>query len=134
MSSIFACNLRGFNKTRKLYVVKEWIRSTKPVFCCLVETKVQKDKFKTIFDSTFPWWKAFTNYEHHRLGRIWVIWESSVDVHLVYKSAQMITCWVTLVSGQQFLCTSIYISNFQDDRRVLWTEQLSLIILRRRLS
>lgn len=37
------------------------------------------------------------------------------------KSAQVITCWISSVPGEQFLCSFIYASNFQADRRIPWT-------------
>ncbi|KAG7585320.1 Reverse transcriptase domain [Arabidopsis thaliana x Arabidopsis arenosa] len=67
-------------------------------------------------------WRAETNYDYHRLGRIWVCWREDITVHILYKSSQIITCWVTSESGEQFVVSCIYASNFHADRMLLWEE------------
>lgn len=104
--------MQRFNKSRKHHVVRDWICTSKSVFFCLVETRVQEEQISRIFENTFASWKLITNYDHHRLGRILVVWSNEVEVLPLYKSSQVITCWVTMASGKQFLCASIYASNF----------------------
>lgn len=55
---------------------------------CLVETKVNEDKFQSILTDPFMGWKCLHNYSHHRLGRIWVCWSDEVDVEPVLVSSQ----------------------------------------------
>ncbi|KAH0872153.1 LOW QUALITY PROTEIN: hypothetical protein HID58_069515, partial [Brassica napus] len=88
MSSIFAWNMRGFNKPRKQ---RYWVRAAKLSFGCLQETRVKEENFKKIFDATFPGWSCLNNYSNHRLCRIWVCWSDDVEVCPVSVSAQMIT-------------------------------------------
>lgn len=94
MSSIFAWNMRGFNKPRKHNAVKHWVQAGRLSLGYLLETRVQATNFPWIFQSTFPGWSSLTNYDHHRLGRIWVVWSDAVEVVPVLITAQMITCWV----------------------------------------
>lgn len=122
MTNIFAWNMRRLNKPHKQRVGKDWVRTVKPVFGCLVKTKIQQDNCTKNFEETFPGWQLITNYDHHWLGRIWVVWNELSEVTLIRKSAQMITCWVQLASGKKFLSSCIYASNFQADRPVLWAE------------
>ena len=49
MMSFFSWNLRGFNMARKHRAVRSWILAEKPLFGCLVETRVRDGKFKKMF-------------------------------------------------------------------------------------
>lgn len=123
MTAFFVWNVRGFNQTRKHNVVRNWIKATKISFGCLVKTRVQEVFSTSIIQFTFPGWSYTTNYEHHRLRRIWLCWSNEVDVSIVYKSAQTITCWVKIHStGVSFLCSFVYASNFAMDRQIVWNE------------
>ncbi|XP_013632914.1 PREDICTED: uncharacterized protein LOC106338497 [Brassica oleracea var. oleracea] len=66
------------------------------------------------------------NYNHHRLGKICVVWSDNVNVTVLYKSSQIITVWVTSSTGEQFLCSCIYASNFQNERRHLWSDLINI--------
>lgn len=85
----FFWNVRGFNKSNKHSVVRDWVRKESLTFGGLLETRVDETSASKIISKVFPGWSSMTNYEHHRLGRIWVIWKSSVRVTPVYKSGQM---------------------------------------------
>lgn len=123
MTSIFSWNMRGFNKPRKHNAVKHWVRAGRLSLGCLLETRVQAENFPWIFQSTFPGWSSLTNYDHHRLERIWVVWSDDVEVVPVLISAQMITCWVRYrQTGDTFLASFIYASNFATERKQLWKE------------
>ena len=50
MSSIFVWNIRGFNKPHKQKAVNYWVNAAKLSFGCLLETRVQEENFKKIFD------------------------------------------------------------------------------------
>ena len=123
MTSIFAWNMRGFNQPRKHNAVKYWIKEAKLRLGCLVETRVQEENFQQIFSATFQGWQYLHDYSHHILGRIWVCWSEDVEVVPVLVSAQMITCWVKFKdTGDIFLASFIYGSNFMMERRDLWRE------------
>lgn len=124
MISLFAWNTRGFNKKRKHLYLRSWLQSAKPSFGCLIETRVQEGKSEAIVSSSLPGWKFLNNYDHHRLGKIWVCWSANVNVTVLYKSAQIITVWVVSDTGDQFLCSCVYASNFQTERQRLWSDLL----------
>ncbi|KAL0657191.1 hypothetical protein Bca4012_077775 [Brassica carinata] len=46
----------------------------------------------------------------------------NVSVNLLFKSDQCITVWVTSESGEKFLCSCVYASNFAVARQHLWNE------------
>lgn len=120
MASIFAWNTRGFNKPRKHNAVKKWISDSKFSFGCLLETRVQEVRFRDVVNAALPGWKAITNYSFNRLGHIWVCWSDAVEVIPVFKSAQIITVWVEYHdTGDTFLSSFVYASNFVSDRRLL---------------
>lgn len=123
MTSFFAWNMRGFNKPRKHTAVKKWLQLVKPVFGCLLETRVQEGNHLPIHNSCFPGWQVITNYDHHRLGRIWFCFSDAVHVTLLFKSAQTITCGIQVVaSGETFICSAVYASNFAAERLTLWND------------
>ncbi|XP_024006446.1 uncharacterized protein LOC112082955 [Eutrema salsugineum] len=122
MSSFFAWNTRGLNKMRKHNVVRSWVQTVRPAFGCLLETLVQEATCPNILDTVFTRWSSTTNYDFHRIGRIWVIWSDAVSISPLHKSPQVITIEVTYASGLSFVCSCVYASNFSNDRRVLWQE------------
>lgn len=63
------------------------------------------------------------SYEHHRLGKIWVVWGPFVRVTLVFKSSQLITCSVLMEGKQEErLCSFVYALNTMEERRILWED------------
>lgn len=54
---------------------------------CIMEKKsVQKAS------SVFKVWSYMANYEFNPLGRIWILWRSTVRLTPMFKSDQLITC------------------------------------------
>lgn len=102
--------------------VRSWIESARPSFGCLFETRVQENLCHGIIENTFPGWSHVTNYDFHRLGRIWLVWSNVVEVHPVHISPQSISVSIKTVSGDQFLCSCVYASNFQKEQLLLWEE------------
>lgn len=123
MTSFFSWNIRGFNLPQKHLVLREWVRAENLCFGCLTETRVQFGKYEGVMQSALPGWKCITNYEFNPLGRIWFCWKDDVVVTLLHKSAQIISCAVQVpATGEQFICSAIYASNFVAERRSLWEE------------
>ncbi|XP_010451902.1 PREDICTED: uncharacterized protein LOC104734094 [Camelina sativa] len=61
------------------------------------------------------------------LGKIWVLWDPSVQVVVVSKSLQMVTCEVLLPEAKDMIIVSIiYASNEETQRKELWAELVSL--------
>ena len=119
----FFWNVRGFNKTTKHEVVRSWVRSQNFLFGCLIETRVKEIKAKEIVSSVFQGWDFVSNYEHNNLGRLWVVWKSSVRLTPVYKSNQLITVSVLLPGeSEEFFCSFIYALNTMEERRSLWED------------
>lgn len=104
-------------------MVREWINKNALKFGCIIETRVKERRMQRIVSSAFPHWSAISNYEHHRLGRLWVVWSQEVHVTPCFKSYQLITVSV-LLDGmtEEFLCSFVYASNFFEDRRELWND------------
>lgn len=120
---IFCWNIKGFNHFSKRRSFKHWLRRNRPYFGSLVETHVRKHKSQMFVKSTFPSWNFAANYDFAELGRIWVIWDSSVKVTVISKSEQMITIIVQLPhSTMEFVVSFAYVINCKYDRRKLWEE------------
>lgn len=88
----FFWNIRGFNKDGKHGVVRSWLNAGKFDFGCLLETKVKEKRAYRIVQSVFQDWSFMSNYEEHRLGRLWLVWRNNVRVIPIYKTSQLITC------------------------------------------
>ena len=121
MSSFF-WNVRGFNKSLKHFVVKEWIGNKEMKFGCVLETRVKEKKAEKIIKEEFREWYVMTNYDCNPGDRIWVFWRESVRMTPVYKSDQLITCSVGLEGEEDFLCTFVYAKNQSEERKELWDD------------
>ncbi|KAH0898700.1 LOW QUALITY PROTEIN: hypothetical protein HID58_048268, partial [Brassica napus] len=124
MTSFFAWNMCGFNMPCKHRAVRSWIQSEKPRIGCLVETRVREEKLIKCMDAAMPHWKVLTNYEHHKLGRIWFCWSSEeVMVTKLHMSDQIISCAIQIPeTGQEFICSTIYAHNTSAERTQLWRD------------
>ena len=119
----FFWNMRGFNKPSKHEVVREWVRNQSLQFGSLIETRVKERKADNIMNSVFQNWSHMANYEHHHLGRIWVVWGPSVRMKPVFKSSQLITCSVLLEGmEEEMFCSSVYALSTMEERKVLWED------------
>lgn len=84
-----------FEHFEKMAEIVKVIKSHEPNICILVETKVKKENKYRILQQSFGEWNHIANYEFHENGRVWKLFkDTEVDVELIQKSAQMITCWV----------------------------------------
>ena len=123
MKSFFTWNMRGFNMSRKHRAVKSWVQAEKPLFGCFLETRVKQENHEKCLKAALPGWKAITNYEYHRLGRVWFCWSDRVVVTRLHMSSQVITCAIQIPeTGEQFICSAVYASNTESERRQLWED------------
>lgn len=119
----FYWNIHGFNKLKKQSVVREWINKNALKFGCIIETRVKERRMKRIVSYAFPHWSAISNYDYHRLGKLWVVWSPEVRVTPCFKSSEMITVSV-LLDGmvEEFLVSFVYASNCSEERKELWND------------
>ena len=119
----FFWNVRGFNKSSKHGVVKDWILSKDLKFGCLLETRVKESKPKHIVSSVFNGWSWINNYEFSRKGRIWVVWSPQTRLTLVFKTSQIITVSVLLEGEtEEFFCSFVYGEKLMENRKELWSD------------
>lgn len=119
----FFWNIRGFNKKSKHRVVRDWMKQGKFDFGCLIETKVKEGRAERIVNSVFKDWSLLSNYEDHRLGRLWLVWRNNVRVTPLYKTSQLITCSIYIEGRkEEFFVSFIYASNFAAERKTLWND------------
>ena len=103
MTSFFSWNMRGFNMSRKHLAVHRWILKEKPIFGCLVETRVKQENHSKCMKAALPGWNSITTYDHHRLGKIWFCWSDKVQVSLLHMSSQVITCAIHVPETEEHL-------------------------------
>jgi len=93
-------------------------------FGCLLETKVKEGRADRIINYVFKDWSLLSNYEEHRLGRLWLVWRNNVRLTLLYKIAQLITCSVSVEGRhEEFFVSFVYASNFVVERKALWSDK-----------
>lgn len=89
----------------------------------MIETRVKENKAKKILDSVFPGWSYITNYDHHRLRKIWITWSPRVRITPCFKSTQLVTCSVLLEGmTDEFYCSFVYGLNLVEERKELWSD------------
>lgn len=70
-----------------------------------------------------PCWLCIDNYTSAKLGRIWLLYDSRVNILVFHKSSQAIHCHVfSVVDQKYFFLSVIYSSNCDIKRRFLWAE------------
>lgn len=52
---------------------------------------MKEKKTEQIIHKAFNGWSVLNNYEFHRLGRIWVVWQDLVRLNTIFKGSQVIT-------------------------------------------
>lgn len=66
---------------------------------------------------------SVTNYEHTELGRIWVVWDPTVNASVLHKSDQMVTCLFKLPNVESELVVSfVFALNRRYGRLRLWAD------------
>ena len=86
-------NVRGFNDPLKQKAVVSRIRKLKISLVCLLETRVKENNMMPIFSRHFQGWQLFQNYSNDaKNGRIWMIWNSSLQLKLIASMDQCISC------------------------------------------
>ena len=93
---LFCWNIIGFNDSVKRRGFRKWLKKNKPIFGGLIETHVQLTNAATIVSRSLSGWFCDNNYDFSELGRIWIIWHSSVSVRILSKSLQLVNCLVKL--------------------------------------
>ncbi|KAG7595163.1 Endonuclease/exonuclease/phosphatase superfamily [Arabidopsis thaliana x Arabidopsis arenosa] len=102
---------------------KKWFKANRPLFGGVIETHVKQPKDKKFINALLPGWSFEENYDFSVLGKIWVLWDPSVQVVTVAKSLQMITCEVLLPNSLTWIVVSVvYAANEDEKRRELWKE------------
>ena len=126
-TDFFGWNVRGFNMVSHRTGFKKWFKQQRPSFGCLLETHVQKKKQKKFITSLLPGWLFDGNYEFSELGKIWILWHPSLQVMVVHKSLQTITCLVKCPEHLSLVVVScIYASNDEYIRIEFWSDILIL--------
>lgn len=120
-------NVRGVNSLAKQKRLREKIKLSRVSVVCLFETHVIKEKQKKVIDYIFPNCSFVDNFDHVRLGRIWILYSNEIRLHVHSSSSQSINCHIYSEKIRKyFFLSAIYASNDEIDRRILWSEMRNL--------
>ncbi|KAG7543595.1 Reverse transcriptase zinc-binding domain [Arabidopsis thaliana x Arabidopsis arenosa] len=87
------------------------------------DAEVTERKADRIVQSVFHDWSFMSNYEEHRLGRLWLVWRHNVRVTPLFKTAQLITVSIYIEGRrEEFFVTFVYASNHVAERKLLWDD------------
>ena len=71
---------------------------------CLLETRVKENNMMSIISRHFQGWQFLHNYSNDaQNGRIWVIWNNTLQVEFIDSMEQCITCSVSYGIQKFFL-------------------------------
>lgn len=100
-------NVRDINIVAKQKRLSEKIKLSKVSLVCLLETHVLRENQKRVVNRIFPNCTYVDNYDHARLGRIWILFAADVRLHVQSCSSQAMHCHVFLEGGREiflFIC------------------------------
>ncbi|XP_020262884.1 uncharacterized protein LOC109838865 [Asparagus officinalis] len=119
-------NIRGFHKSSKHKIVKEFIQEYHLSFLALLETKLSESKLQFISRKITTNWQWNSNVQEAKNCRIWILWDNDIiNVHIIKSSEQFLTCSIESKDGKiSCFCTIVYALNQQINRRSLWNDLL----------
>ncbi|GKV50648.1 hypothetical protein SLEP1_g57349 [Rubroshorea leprosula] len=108
--------------------LKSYLSQYNADIVCLLETHVQQKNFIMVSGSLLPGWTALNNYEHAKLGRIWVFHRPHIQMSISSMHHQAIHCHVFNSTTAQYLFLSvIYADPYSVDlRQDLWGELVAI--------
>lgn len=65
----FFWDIRGFNKSTKQEVVRNWLRDHSILFGCLIETRVKENKAAKIVGEVFKYW-SYGELRVQQIGQV----------------------------------------------------------------
>lgn len=82
-----------------------------------------KKREYTIIQNILPGRKSVDNYQYAHLGRIWILYDDSINLTVVRADMQAVHCHVHLIGpNKEFYFSAIYDSNNGNERRDLWED------------
>ncbi|XP_020263344.1 uncharacterized protein LOC109839326 [Asparagus officinalis] len=120
-------NIRGFNKSSKHKIVRQFIQDYNLSLLGLLETKIPGSKLQSLTMKITKDWKWICNVHEAGNGRIWLLWDSDIlTMQDTILTDQYITCWIESRDGKfSSLCTIVYAHNQMTSRRILWSDLLT---------
>lgn len=103
-----------------------WLLVHKPLFGAILETHIKEPFLNPIMSNLCPSWNYTSNHSEDEDGRIILIWKHPVNLQVVCKSRQSLTCRLTLPNKPVFYYTAVYASNEVAERSDLWAELIQI--------
>ncbi|XP_039033069.1 uncharacterized protein LOC120168854 [Hibiscus syriacus] len=116
----FAWNVQGCGNPRFLLAARHFLRENKPDHVGILEQRVSGLRADSII-------AALGFHRSHRVkaignsGGIWLCWNSSVEITILYSHFQFIHCQVSFPNSSFFLASIVYGTPKAAKRRSLWS-------------
>ena len=92
--------MRGLNRSFKQGEVRAMVMHNHVALLGINETRVKRSGSDRIVKDILRGWQFIHNYERHRNGRIWVLWDPGLlDVKVILSTSQMIHVEVTIIQS-----------------------------------
>ncbi|XP_071722187.1 uncharacterized protein [Rutidosis leptorrhynchoides] len=113
-------NVRGLDEFSKQSECKHLIVSQNIKACGILETRIQEQNVDQVWRGLhLNGWQVVHNTVVARLGRVWLVFDDSVDVQVVDIQPQWIHARIKF-KDHEFMWTIVYAHNEMEDRRSLW--------------
>ncbi|KAF8098611.1 hypothetical protein N665_0263s0040 [Sinapis alba] len=108
------------SKKRRKIQILEVVENHSLQFGSLLEMRVKEGRAEKIVNTVAHNWSFMSNYEHHRLGRILVIWGASIRMTPIFKNSQIWVLKVRYTPGgcsDYLRCRIHFVEEIQKKRR-----------------
>lgn len=119
-------NVRGLNDPKKHKPFASWLPSHCPLFGAILESHIKEPSLNLLMSSICPGWNFCSNHAEDPDSRIILIWKHPMQVSVLNRTSQSITCELSLPNSQPIYYTAVYASNQSEDRTDLWADLLCL--------
>ncbi|XP_033136094.1 uncharacterized protein LOC103837732 isoform X1 [Brassica rapa] len=115
-------NVRGINGKDKHPDFLNWRNVNKVSFGAILESHVKESNLSIVMNAICPGWSFASNHSEDEDGRIIIFWKHPLQVSVLLKTRQSLTCFVHCPGSPPFTVTAVYAANTSDERQQLWKD------------
>lgn len=118
-------NVRGLNNHDKHLPFQNWLAVHQPLFGAILESHIKELNLNQVMLKVCKDWNYDSNHSLDDDGRIIFIWKAPASCRFMHRSAQSMTCEVSLSSSMSMIFTAVYAQNTPAERCDLWVDLLN---------